>query len=1010
MDTHNQEYRANGVNGSFENRLLAASPGRDDHLRRVSPVRHHATVGDVRARQADSRGQRATVSEPNRRRKRIATWNVRSLLRAGKINNVAAEANRMKLDIVGLSEVRWPGVSQVTVSEYELVYSGSEEHTGVGVMLRKEVARCMEGYWAVSDRVLMVKLKGNPFNTTIIQVYAPTGDHSEEEVDAFYEDLHRARRQAGSQDVVIVMGDWNAKIGRGREGRVVGPFGLGVRNDRGDKLYEWCAENEQAVMNTWFKHHPRFLWTWKSPGDYCRNQIDYITINHRFRNSVTQVKTYPGADCGSDHSPVVATLEVRLKKLVRRRRKPVKDLNKLKMGSELGGRYAVDVRNRFEALPDEDCPEAQWTRLQEALNGAAEEVIPNQERQMKQEWMNEGILEKMEQRRLKKNSPQEYRRIDREIKEDCSRAKDRWLNEQCIEIERLENIDLRIMHNKIKEMTGSKNKKAGWAIKKSNGDIAMGKEEVKQRWSEYTKELFHDERRNFEVSEEDCNDGLPIMKSEVEDALRAMKRGKAVGEDGIAIEMIEVMEEWGVEVITRLVNSIYDTGQIPGAMKRSIFVTMPKKAGAIDCDKFRTISITSQLCKIVLRIVLCRIKNTITSEISDEQYGFMKGKGTNNAIFVLRMLGERSIEMQKDIFLCFIDYEKAFDTVRHMDLLTVLSRLQMGGKEMRIIRNLYYDQTAAVRVGDELAEWVEIERGVRQGCVMSPLLFSIYGEIIMREIGEMDGISVGGRNLNNIRYADDTVLIADSEEKLQRLVERVDAAGEEMGLRINKKKTECLVISKRTAPACNIRIREEAIKQVDKFKYLGSVVTVDGRCESEIRQRIGIAKNAFDKMRNMLTNRHIRINTRIRVIKTYVWSTLLYGCESWTISKDMERRLEAFEVWCWRRMMRVSWMERRTNVSIFEEIGRERELLRSIRRRQMRFLGHVMRREQLENVSLTGRISGARGRGRPRIKYMDGLRKAIGEGLRTGEILQMTRDREVWKSMIANVFSDTALR
>ena len=80
---------------------------------------------------------------------------------------------------------------------------------------------------------------------------------------------------------------WNAKIGRGLEGGIVGPFGLGVRNGRGDRLYEW-----------WFKHHSRFLWTWKNPGDFYRNQIDFITINNRFKNSMTQVKTYPGADCG----------------------------------------------------------------------------------------------------------------------------------------------------------------------------------------------------------------------------------------------------------------------------------------------------------------------------------------------------------------------------------------------------------------------------------------------------------------------------------------------------------------------------------------------------------------------------------------------------------------------------------------------------------------------------------------------------------------------------------------
>ena len=319
-------------------------------------------------------------------------------------------------------------------------------------------------------------------------------------------------------------------------------------------------------------------------------------------------------------------------------------------------------------------------------------------------------------------------------------------------------------------------------------------------------------------------------------------------------------------------------------MARSVFITIPKKPGAIDCDKFRTISIMSQLSKLVLKIILNRVRNKIEWEIAEEQYGFRKGKGTCNAIFIIRMIGERTIEMQKDLFMCFIDYQKAFDTVKHADLLAILSRLDIGRKDLRIVRNLYYEQTSAVRVEDELTEYVDIKRGVRQGCVMSPVLFSLYAEIIMREIDDMEGIRIGGQNVNNVRYADDTVLIADSEDKLQRIVERVNAGGEAMGLKINRNKTECMVMSRRSAPTCNISIGNETIQQVNKFKYLGSTITEDGRCESEIKQRIGIARSAFIKMRNVISNRHLRVATRIRVIKTYIWSTLLYGCETWTIS------------------------------------------------------------------------------------------------------------------------------
>ena len=1011
MDRHLENNERNGVNGGFRLNPTAASPGRDEnYLRRVSPDRHPATVEDTRELQAGTQVE-ATARIPNRTEKRIAAWNVRSLIRIGKADNVAAEAERLSLDILGLSEVRWPGVSQLTVGNYELIYSGSELHTGVGIMLRKETAKCLLGYWAVSDRVLMVKLRGSPFNISIVQVYAPTEDHSDQEIEIFYEQLNAARKQAGSQDIVIVMGDFNAKIGRGREGEVVGPFGLGERNSRGDRLSEWCAENEQVIMNTWFRHHPRLLWTWKSPGDRYRNQIDYISINKRFRNSVAQVRTYPGADCGSDHNPVVATMEVKLKKLKKRSVNKMRDLGRLRRDEDVKRRYNIVVRNRFEALPVENEGDGQWSKLQKALNEAADEVVPNKERTMRQKWMNENILEKMNRRRLLKNKTAEYKRIDKEIREDCTRAKDRWLNEQCAEVERLETVNPRIMHNRIKEMTGRVENKRCNTIKDKNGDIVMEKEEVKQRWKEYISELYDDEREDFEIRDEDCVYSPPILPCEVSAALKEMANGKAAGEDGIAVEMLSVLGEWGVELVTEIANSIYETGRLPEPMTRSVCVTLPKKPGAIECNKFRIISIISQLSKVVLRIVLRRVKNVIMPEIGKEQYGFMKGKGTSNAIFILRMLGERAVEMQRDLFLCFIDYEKAFDTVRHADLLTMLKNINIGGKDLRIIRNLYFKQTAAVRIENELTDWVEIKRGVRQGCVLSPILFSLYGEMIMRHIEDMEGFRVGGCNINNVRYADDTVLIADSAEKLQRLIDRVDSAGEELGLKINRGKTECMVISKRNPPPLfDLEIGNESIKKVHQFKYLGSILGEDGRCEQEIRTRIGIAKTAFGKMKNVVTSRHIGTDTKIRVIKAYVWATLLYGCESWTISKEMERRLEAFEMWCYRRMMRVSWTERRTNQSILDEIQRSRELMKNIRKRQLGFLGHVLRREELENLSLTGRIDGQRGRGRPRVKYMDGLRKAIGGRFSTGEIIQMSRDRERWKSMTANVFSDTAQR
>ena len=223
---------------------------------------------------------------------------------------------------------------------------------------------------------------------------------------------------------------------------------------------------------------------------------------------------------------------------------------------------------------------------------------------------------------------------------------------------------------------------------------------------------------------------------------------------------------------------------------------------------------------------------------------------------------------------------------------------------------------------------------MRQGCVMSPDLFSLYGEFIMRDAEGVGGVKVGGQNVNNIRYADDTVLIADSEEGLQRLLQEVKEASEGKGLSINVSKTECMVVSKKQERVrCDLDMDGIRIKQVDQFCYLGSWITSDGRCDREIKYRIGEAKRGFNEMKSLLKNRKLSLQSRKRMVKSYIWSILLYGCETWTISKKMEKKLEAAEMWIWRRVLSVSWTERMTNQRVLERMDTTRVLLNTIRKR-----------------------------------------------------------------------------
>ena len=201
-------------------------------------------------------------------------------------------------------------------------------------------------------------------------------------------------------EIKIVMGDFNIKIGEGRQDLLVGPHWLGNRNERGDVLMEWCEEKELVITNTWFKQHKRRLFTWKSPDEQTRNQIDYILINQRFRNAVKSCKTYPSADCNSDHNLLMATILCKMKKMKKPKAKPNLDLKILKHVVNIQKQYGAEVNNRFEPLGrNENTAEKDWSQREEVLQNTAEKLLPPISRDRKQRWMNNSILELMKQRR-----------------------------------------------------------------------------------------------------------------------------------------------------------------------------------------------------------------------------------------------------------------------------------------------------------------------------------------------------------------------------------------------------------------------------------------------------------------------------------------------------------------------------------------------------------------------------------------------------------------------------------
>ena len=173
-------------------------------------------------------------------------------------------------------------------------------------MVDKRVRNAVLGCNLKNDRMISVRFQGKPFNITVIQVYAPSSNAEEADVERFYGDLHDLLELMFKKDVLFITGDWNAKVGSQETPGVTGKFGLGIQNEAGQRLIEFCQENALVLANTLFQQHKRRLYTWTSPDGQYQNQIDNILCSQRWKSSIQSAKIRPGADCGSDHELLIA--------------------------------------------------------------------------------------------------------------------------------------------------------------------------------------------------------------------------------------------------------------------------------------------------------------------------------------------------------------------------------------------------------------------------------------------------------------------------------------------------------------------------------------------------------------------------------------------------------------------------------------------------------------------------------------------------------------------------------
>jgi exonuclease III len=361
---------------------------------------------------------------------RIGTWNVRTMLRPGKLANVIKEMRGARLDVLGLSEIRWKEEGDFMSEGIRVIHTeGLRGQNGVAILLNERVAKCVSRIERHEDRLLMVTIKAHPVDIVVMQVYMPTTAHPEEELDKIYEMIEERMGNIKGTDYLVIMGDWNAAVGEGAEGGYIGKYGLGKRNERGERLVEFCRQQELVVTNTCFQHEKRRRYTWKAPGDIARYQLDYIMVRKRYRNSVKNSRTLPGADADTDHNLVAMTVHLCLRFVKRKgnmRQRWDKDRLKAKR-QELSEKIDEHLTEGDVASTDE-----RWKRLKETIIKDATEIVGFKKGTApRKPWVTTEMLQDMVERRKWKHQSseearQQYRRLNNQLRRTTDKARERW--------------------------------------------------------------------------------------------------------------------------------------------------------------------------------------------------------------------------------------------------------------------------------------------------------------------------------------------------------------------------------------------------------------------------------------------------------------------------------------------------------------------------------------------------------------------------------------------------------
>ena len=957
---------------------------------------------------------------------RIATWNVRTLSQAGKLQQLIEEFNKCKLNILGISEARWKDSGKIKSEGKTFLFSGHAEHHihGVGLILDREADRAMIGWKPVNDRIITVRFQSRHAKTTLIQVYAPTEDATEEAKDTFYQQLQDVFNETPSYDVKILMGDLNAKIDNKRDGfqDVIGPYGSAREtNDNGERFISFCNTNGFFIGNTQFQHKKIHKNTWRSLNGHVFNEIDYICINKKWRGALQDVRTYRGADIGSDHYLLAAKMQLRLKALKTQKRSKPYDIVKLK-NINIREKLELEITNKFQALTDECEIEQEWNVFKDVVLKATDNIVGKRRGTRKEQWIRPetwDLIDKRKNIKMRRETERgthqmsiEYSRLNKSVKKSCRRDKKLWLETKCQEAQDASNRnDTRTLYRISRELGGN-GTRSNVPIKDKNGRILQTEEEQNKRWVEHFKEILNqpEPTETFDFPEEencqqlDVKTGI-IEEDEMNKAINRLKNNKSPGTDQIPAEILKHGGPKLREKLTNLCNLCWKEQQVPEEWKKGIIIKLPKKGNLCCCGNWRGITLLSVPGKVLCLILLERLKIGLDSLIRNEQAGFRPGRSCCDQIFTLRNIIEQCIEYQNSICLNFVDFKKAFDSIHRDTLWKILKAYGVPDMFINTFRRLYEGCAYCVKTEEGNTEFFRVDTGVRQGCILSPMLFILTIDYVMRKSMNKPDFGImwdTKRRLTDLDFADDLALIAETPQILQEMTSSLEENAAKVGLRISSEKTKTMVVGEH-ALTNQVVINGICVENVDKFTYLGSVITAEGEVEADINSRIGKAGTAFRNLQSIWRSRNITESLKVKLLQSVVLPTCLYASETWKISVKSGKRLDAFQQRCLRRILGITYRDRVTNEEIYRRTA-TKPLSQIIETRRLKYAGHIIRMasDRDQKIALDWRPDGTRRRGRPRLTwrrtFKQDLERRNIEPSRVGEIAS---DRSVWNVLAA---------